>query len=273
MHCARTFTVMCHRKVNKVFIARLMRSGCFLLLLSGCSWMQPKETSSIDEWNLTPAQRESLKVVFKERQQLKNDVAHLQKELKMRDLDIAKLKADLEHQIEHGLYLEEMARIARLDLAHVEKQFVSIEKRLQVHDTKASAVAVLAEVKLDYDNLRKTDSLSVDEATVAEIEQKLAESEKLIRNKNYSAAVYYAGRAHRLLEQYIQLSPHKRLDGETRIVSVSKANLRDGPGYDHEIIGRLSIGTILVQVDQKDEWLQIRTKDGIVGWIHKKLLR
>jgi uncharacterized protein YgiM (DUF1202 family) len=61
--------------------------------------------------------------------------------------------------------------------------------------------------------------------------------------------------------------------GETRIVSVTRANLRYGPGTSHDVIDNLEFGTILIKIEQADDWSKIVTKDGRKGWILTALIR
>ncbi|NIM19849.1 MAG: SH3 domain-containing protein [Candidatus Latescibacteria bacterium] len=197
----------------------------------------------------------------------------LRVELKTKDLDIAKLNAEFEAQTDRNKYLEEVNESTKHDLEQVEKQFVSLERRLQIKETKASAVATLAEVRLVFDNLVKEDSLFLDSPTATEIRQKLNESDELIQKQNYPAAVYYANRAHRLLQNYSSKRPPQLPAGKTRIVSVQKAKIRRGPSTKHEVVGILSFGTIVIQEDQVKDWARIKTKKGLAGWIYKKLIR
>ena len=251
---------------------RLAVAAC-LLLPAGCTWKSPQSTSSFAHWNLTPAQHDSLAKVFAERQKLKNENRRLRKQVKTQNLDLVKLSAELEYRIDRNGSLEDELANAQKDLAQVEKQFVNIEHQLQANDTKASAVAVLAEVKIRYDNILKNDSISPDSVIIGEIEYKLKESEQQLQKNNFAASAYYAKRADRLIQLAQNDNTHIYSDDATRIVSVSRANLRQGPGTHHSVITNLDFGTVLIQVDQTDDWSRIRTKEGREGWILTALLR
>ncbi len=251
---------------------RLAVAAC-LLLPAGCTWKSPQSMNSFDQWDLTPAQRDSLTKVFTERQKLKNENSRLRKQVKTQNLDLVKLSAELEYRIDRNRYLNDELAHAQKDLVQVEKQFVSIEHQLQANDTKASAVAVLAEVKIRYDNILKNDSISPDSVIIGEIEYKLKESEQQLQKKNFAASAYYAKRADRLIQLAQNNATHIFPDDETRIVSVSRANLRRGPGTHHSVITNLDFGTVLIKIDQTDDWSRIRTKEGREGWILTALLK
>lgn len=66
------------------------------------------------------------------------------------------------------------------------------------------------------------------------------------------------------------------LDAKVMFVAAASANVRDGPGKDHAVIGRLSEGeAVLVVVDGEgpEGWSLIRIEgDGLEGYIASRLL-
>lgn len=62
-------------------------------------------------------------------------------------------------------------------------------------------------------------------------------------------------------------------DGNYVIVDVSILRLRDGPGTEYEIIGRLDRGTKLEVFDFLGEWLFVITPGGDLGWVHSDYVR
>lgn len=52
------------------------------------------------------------------------------------------------------------------------------------------------------------------------------------------------------------------------IVNVDVLRLRNGPGTDHEILDRLMLGTLLVVIEQENDWLKVITPEGKGGWVH-----
>jgi hypothetical protein len=58
--------------------------------------------------------------------------------------------------------------------------------------------------------------------------------------------------------------------GEQRVsVTASRLNLRESPGTDARILASLTRGDILVRLDERDGWLQVRTGAGLVGWVSR----
>lgn len=47
-------------------------------------------------------------------------------------------------------------------------------------------------------------------------------------------------------------------------------NLREGPGTDHKVIGKVKRGTSLAILEEKEEWLHVQLEDGTIAWISKK---
>ena len=156
------------------------------------------------------------------------------------------------------------------DLEQVERQFVSMERGLIRDETKASAVATIAEVRLLLDNLKGQDPRPIDDETLADVESKLATANTLTRKRNYPAAVYYADRARRVLN-----AGERRYEaqGQHLMVSVSRANVRKGPGASFDVVATLEYGAVILCLDRTEDWCRVRTDTGEEGWIHNTLLR
>jgi DNA repair exonuclease SbcCD ATPase subunit len=242
-----------------------------LLVLGGCQWMNPR--SSGGDWDLTDAQRDSLDLYFQNYAKLSKENKRLRVEVETQELDLTKLHADHQRQIELNEFLSDELENMKNDLDQVEKQFISFEKRLKVTETKASAVAAVAEVQLLFEKLRKDLPGGLDSTTVAEVKYKLATCDELVRKQNYSASVYYANRAMRILNQTERRMNIALSDGDSRIVAVSRANMRDGPGSKFKVIDGLDYGTVVVQLESKNDWCKVRTNSGKSGWIHNSLIR
>ena len=177
---------------------------------------------------------------------------------------------ELERSEEMNSLLGDELASTKRDLEQVERQFVSVERGLIRDETKASAVASIAEVRLLLDNLKSQKPAPLDGATLKEVESKLASANTLTRKRNYSAAVYYADRALRLLNQGERR--HQALDNDLSVV-VDLANLRKGPGSSFEVIARLDRGTSIIRLGRKERWLHVRMRSGREGWVHASLVQ
>ncbi len=239
---------------------------CILLLqalLPGCQWASTRSGGRSDSLYVSAADYE--------------DVVAENKGLKARaktlDLDLVKLRAENDRQKQINAILEEEFEQIRADLKRVEKQFIRFEQRLQIKETKASAVAAIAEVQILFDNMRSDPTAPLDSLTALEVDNQLSTSDEMMRVRNYDAAVYYAKRAMRTLNQQERRRNLAIVDGDPRIIVVSKANMREGPGAEFEVIEKLGYGTVIVQLGIDNDWCRVRTKSGVAGWIHISLLR
>jgi hypothetical protein len=242
-----------------------------LLTAASCQWMRPN--SSGGDWDLTDSQRDSLDLYFQNYSDLVRGNERLKTEVKSLELDLAKLRAEHQRQIELNEFLTNELGNMKDDLDQVEKQFIRFEKRLQVKETKASAVAAIAEVQLLFEKLRSESPNGLDSLTVVQVNSKLGTCDELMKKRNFSASVYYANRAMRILNESERRMHITLSDGDARVISVSRANMRNGPGSGYKVIDRLDYGTVIVQLEAKQDWCKVRTKAGKSGWIHNSLIR
>jgi len=239
---------------------------CILLcahLIAGCTSLASKSGSSGMDPDSLSANNSALST----------ENARLRTRLDTQELDITKLRAEHQRQIELNEFLQEDNKHLKSELARVEQQFVTFEQRLRAQETRASAVAANAEAQLLFDKLRSDESSPLDTLTANEVESWLTISDEMVRKKKYAAGVYYAKRAIRALNKSDRRHTLSLVDGDTRIIMVSIANLREGPGSDHSVIAKLSYGTVLVQTKVDNDWSEVRTQSGKTGWIHNSLIR
>ncbi len=57
-----------------------------------------------------------------------------------------------------------------------------------------------------------------------------------------------------------------------RVVVVTTANLRQGPGLDHSLAGKVFSGDLLEIVQNQGEWLQVRSASGVTAWVAGRLV-
>ena len=244
-------------------VAKTYVCVCILLTAAGCNWMSPATRVSTDPSTESDSVRIEL---FAENKGLRDRV-------QSQELDIAKLRAENRRQVEMNKLLTDELENMKNDLDRVENQFVSLEKRLRLKETKASAVASVAEAQLLFEKMLESGADVLDSLTVSEVTAKLKTSDEMIKKRNYAAAVYFSNRTMRILNQTERRMNVVMTDGDSRIIAVSLANVRSGPGSGYEIIEKLNYGTVIVQIDTNANWSKIRTKDGTAGWVHKSLIR
>lgn len=54
---------------------------------------------------------------------------------------------------------------------------------------------------------------------------------------------------------------------------VGNGNLRSGPGTTNEIIGKVSTGTKVIQIDFSNDWYKVELPNKTSGWIYKTLVK
>lgn len=54
---------------------------------------------------------------------------------------------------------------------------------------------------------------------------------------------------------------------------IGNGNLRSGPGTNNEIIGKVTIGMLVKQIDYSNNWYQIEMPDKKRGWLFKSLVK
>ncbi len=192
-----------------------------------------------------------------------SDTRRLEKDLAAKNEKIVKLTAASAKHIETIRSLEKELQRTREYLEYAEEQFISLERGLQSQESKASAVATLAEAKLAYDKRLREDAKAHTLANVRQAKDKIQKSEELLPQKRYAASVYFARRAIRLLKTAPQTIIH--------IIAVNQANLRRGPGLKFDVVHHLALGTVLIQTDDDKDWYQVKTRDGKLGWIHQSV--
>jgi len=238
-----------------------------LIACAGCQWAAPRSAGShrdvdaLDENGLRG-----------EYDRLSARADELERADAARSLELAKSEADLESQRELNRLLRQELDATTKDLDFLESQFITLEHRLTREETRASAVASLADAQLLYEKFKKEGNDSTSADVIRDVERKLAAADDQMQRNNYAAAVYYANRATRLLNQTERQHNAFLSSGGARIVAVSSANLRQGPGAGFKVVAHLTYGTVLVEVAQKEDWLQVKTRDGTQGWIHHTLL-
>jgi len=234
---------------------------CILLctqLTAGCQWAA-RSSSPGDSLSLDPVA-------------LSEENARLKSRVESQELDLAKLRAEYQRQIELNEILKEDLDQFKSELRKVEQQFITFEQRLHAKETKASAVAAIAEAQLLFEKLKSDDSQPLDSLTIDDVTSRLETSDEMVQKAKYAAAVYYAKRAMRALNLADRRRNMALADGDARIIIVSTANLRDGPGSKYEVIAKLSYGTIIVQTEVNKDWSKVHTKSGVSGWVHNSLI-
>jgi hypothetical protein len=187
-------------------------------------------------------------------------------------------------------------RIARLELALIDKEaqvedlqarldetrqeVVRAMAKLQTLATRAEAASGIAEAELALQPLKVATPQSSPEA--AQARRLLAESSDEFKKENYGGALYLANQAKTLAAAGRgRLAGGERLPerpGETafglpiQLKAISKGNVREGPGLNAQVIFSVQSGDSLTGYSYVDEWVRVRNEEGRNGWIFRNLV-
>ncbi len=56
------------------------------------------------------------------------------------------------------------------------------------------------------------------------------------------------------------------------IVAVDRANVRQGPGMEFDVLARFALGTVLFQIDADASWYRVKALNGTAGWVHESVI-
>jgi SH3-like domain-containing protein len=59
---------------------------------------------------------------------------------------------------------------------------------------------------------------------------------------------------------------------KTVIVNVETANMRKGPTTEDSIIATVKKGVVFEPIEMKNDWIKVRYKDELTGWMHNSLV-
>ena len=229
-------------RVERTFGAKLCLIVCTMLAAVGCT-SGARRSSTSQALPDSRAFPDSIVAILR-------DCERLRKELDTRNEIILKLTSDID-------------RLGEV-LEYAERQFISLERGLQNNETKASAVAALAEAKLAHNATLREDPKTHDLDVIQQSRGKIETSDKLLSQNRYAASVYFAKKALRLIND-------KDVRRNVRIIAVDYANIRRGPGMEYEVLAQLALGTVLFELGSDSSWYQVETVDGKAGWVHRSV--
>lgn len=196
---------------------------------------------------------------------LNAQIAELERELALARANSRALATDVQTQsFENATLTTELNR-TRDVLEYAERQFIALEQGLKQKETRASAVATIAEAELRYDRAVQSNPSLLETAHIEEALAKRQLSDHMLNEKRYAASVYFARRASELVELAVSATR------PVRIVNVATANMRSGPGMDHDVVARLERGTVLVQLAAESDWYRVDAGGGQAGWVHESV--
>jgi hypothetical protein len=232
------------------------------LTAAGCQWMAPQSRAGDIDVADAPAASDT-----------HADVADLSTQLAERERELVERSIELENERESNRILQAELDATMADLRYLESQFVTLEHQLTREESKASAVATLADAQVLYDRSRESGSKSLGEREWMEVDRRMSLAEDAMARAHYAAAAYHAHRAMRLLNRSELERSSFLSSGTARVVFVPVANIRKGPGEAFEVVTQLERSTVVVELEREGDWVKARMRSGDVGWIHTSLVR
>lgn len=204
-------------------------------------------------------------------------------ELLTRENSDMKLQALANEALINDLKRRSDSQQKRLDAAIIE--VVRAKAKLRSLESKAEAASTLAEAELAVKGLKRRGP-SPDAATAAEIataEQLISMSIDEFNAQNFGGALYLAnqtkGQVRTVQDRLDKPMGELAIEGEaafaqplTLQVLKEDCNLREGPGFQYKVIGRLSKNALVIGFSYKESWIRVETEAGTSGWVFRTLL-
>ena len=174
-------------------------------------------------------------------------------------------------QTERREYLEREVRRLRADLQQAEDSIVQLESGLRGQHTRADAVSAVAEVRIALDRVSKGVPWRRDR--VAEARAKLEEADRQLASDHLGSAVFFAARAKRITDSLLAETQQVAKWSDRRVIRGDRVNLRSAPTVSASVVDVLAGEMPLFPERSLPDWTLVRTPDGRVGWVHRRLLK
>jgi hypothetical protein len=157
------------------------------------------------------------------------------------------------------------------DLRLAEQALVAVESGLRGGQTRAEAVSVLAEARIEVDRAAKRAPWRAE--AVAEARAKLDEADRELGAGHIGSAVFFVSRASRIAATLLAEAELVGKTPTTRYVKGARVNLRAEPTTESPVVAVLPVQLPVFPEADTGEWVLVRTVSGKVGWVHASLLR
>ncbi len=177
-------------------------------------------------------------------------------------------QASCEAVQDRARWLAETVDLLHEDLQRAEATLIAMESGLRTGLTRADAVAGLAEGRLALETA--TAAAPWREADIENARDKLNEADEHIANGHHAAAIFFVYRAKRIAGDVIAEAERIEQVQNVEYVTGDRVNLRSGPRTSEGILAVLNRATPVYRVDDKDDWVLVRTTRGHAGWIYRR---
>jgi hypothetical protein len=184
--------------------------------------------------------------------------------------EVERLTSRLKKSEEEQRRLEDRIGALQRDLDLTETELIRTKARLTGLDTKAEASSAVAEAVVLANRIAAEKKRA---EIVKRCRDALSRAEELLRQENYSAAIFFARKVQEFARGEIASVPAETHPAPSKTLLVlSPANIRAGPSVDDAIVGQAPEGATLDATVVKGDWIQVRYRE-ITGWIYRSLVR
>jgi hypothetical protein len=159
----------------------------------------------------------------------------------------------------------------RVDLTAAEQALVAVESGMRGGQTRAEAVSMLAEARIEVDRAGKRAPWRAE--AVDEARAKLDEADRELGAGHIGSAVFFVSRASRIAATLLAEAELVGSTPTTRYVKGGRVNLRAEPTTESSVVAVLPVELPVFPEADAGEWVLVRTVSGKVGWVHASLLR
>jgi hypothetical protein len=179
--------------------------------------------------------------------------------------------------------LEKDAQIQRLrtQLDDATREVVRSMARLQTVASRAEAASAMAEAEVALEQLR-TAAGGRETLEIEQVVHLLEQSTAAFNEQNYGGSLYLANRAKGFAGagrgRLMGVGQESLLPGEVvfaeslQLRTVTRSNVRGGPGTDFNVVVTLDSGAAVVGHSHLGQWVRISMEDGRSGWIFQSLV-
>ena len=157
------------------------------------------------------------------------------------------------------------------DLRAAEQALVAVESGMRGGQTRAEAVSMLAEARIEVDRAAMRAPWRAE--AVAEARSKLDEADRELGAGHIGSAVFFVSRASRIAATLLAEADLVGKTPTTRYVKGGRVNLRAEPNTESPVVAVLPVELPVFPETDTGEWVLVRTVSGKVGWVHASLLR
>lgn len=190
------------------------------------------------------------------------------------------LAAELEEKAATLAHTEESLKALEEEWRSTVQMMLRPEGGSRRIDSRPLAVSRISEVRVQLQELQESEDEEI-RGRVERARELLGRADEALGNDNPAGAGFFAERAAELLRQATRVVEFRAIAGNeplipllpprTLKVVVERANLRAGPGTEHDRVATVESGTKLEADARSGDWFRVATPEGVSGWILGRL--